>query len=272
MRNLLITLTIWMICFTAITAGVVLTYNWYKDRGPVIRIAAQDAAGLAPGESKIMYRGVQVGLVTQIRLDPNYSGVIIYARMSKQVEKMLGKDSKFWIVRPEFGLDRISNLSAIATGDYIAVDPVVGEFTRDFKTLKQPPIEHPKLATGLRLELRTSALGGISEESQILYRGFQIGNVWGIDLTEDKKEVKITCYVYEEYADVIRKNSYFANISGFHANLHIFGTSKIGLDSLHTLLNGGITVITPSLSGPVAKNGDVYRILTAEQYQDMQGG
>jgi len=265
MRNLLLTLLIWSIAFAAITAGTAMTYTWYRERGPEIKIIFQNAKGLIPDKSKIVYRGVQVGEVTSIWLDHKYDGVTVVARMTKQAGALLGSDSKFWIVQPQFGLDKVSNLSAIATGDYIEMDPVKGKLTKEFMGLKQPPADHPRLASGLRLILKARNLSGINDDSPILYHGFQVGNVWDIQLAKDKRDLDITIYVYEEYSDLVRKGSYFSNISGFHANIHIFGTSQIGMDSLSTMIRGGINLNTPNLAGSLAKDGDVYRVLSAEQ-------
>lgn len=265
MRNLLLTLLIWIIAFASITAGAAMTYSWYRERGPQIKIVFQNASGLVPNKSKIIYRGVQVGNITAISLDQKYEGVTVVARMTRQAGELLGHESKFWIVQPEFGLDKISNLSAIATGDYIEMEPVKGKFSTEFVGLKQPPSDHPRLASGLRLIVRASNLGGINDDSPILYRGFQIGNVWDIELSKDKKNLDIIIYIYEEYGDLVRKSSYFTNVSGFHADIHIFGTSRIGMDSLSTLIRGGINLTTPSLNGPLAKEDDVYRLISAEQ-------
>lgn len=270
MRHLLLTLTIWAVCFTVITAGAAMTYVWYKDRGPEIKILFQNARGLIPNRSKIMYRGVQVGTITATRLDRKFDGVKVIARMTKQVVALMGPGTKFWIVQPEFGLDRVSNLSAIATGDYIEMDPAKGNFVSEYVGLKQPPADHPHLGDGLKLILKAANISGINNDSPILYRGFQIGNVWDIDLSKDKKDVNITIYIYDEYSDVIRKNSYFGNISGLHADIQIFGTSQISMESLSTLVRGGINVYTPNLSGALAKEGDVFKMLSAEQLQALQ--
>lgn len=271
MRSLIITLIIWSVCFAAITISAALTYAWYRDRGPEIKITFKNTAGLIPNQSKIMYRGAQIGRINNIHLDLKSDNVVVHARVSKQSSKMLGKDSKFWIVQPEFSIEKISNLHAIATGDYIAVEPVKGVPTKQFVGWEDPPLE-PRLAAGLRLHLKATTLGGINNDSPILYRGLHIGEVWEISLTKDKRYALITIYIYKEFADLIRKNSYFGNVSGFHANLRVFGTSRVGIDSLRTLFKGGITVTSPNLNGQLAKDDDTFRLLSAEEVLDVQEG
>jgi paraquat-inducible protein B len=84
-------------------------------------------------------------------------------------------------------------------------------------------------------------------------------------LTANKRAIKITVFIYPQYASVVRRSSYFANVSGVHANIHLFGGSHVDLDSLRTVMRGGIAVHTANLSAEAAKNGDVFGVLTAAQ-------
>lgn len=269
MRNLILTLIIWIICFTAITIGVSLTYKWYKHLGKDIYLNFTDVSGLVPNQSKIMYRGVEIGNVIDIDLNPHTGYPRVKARVTQQATKIIGKDSKFWVVRPEFGLGSISNLSTISTGDYIAVHPVPGAFTQEFNGLDEPPVEN-KFSSGLRLILKATSAPGIDIGSGVLYQDMQIGEVGEMGLSADRKYVLITIYIDKKYVDVIRKNSYFGNISGFHANIHIFGGSKITLNSLRTLVKGGIKVTTPNLNGSPVKNGDVFKMLSREELMELE--
>ena len=269
MKNLILTLIIWIVAFTAITISASLTYTWYKNRGPEIKISFKNVAGIVPNQSKIMYRGAQIGRVDSTSLNENSDNVFVHARLTRQAAKLIGKDSKFWIVQPEFSLEKISNLHAIATGDYIEVQPVKGLPAIYFIGLEKPPLDQ-KLALGLKLQLKIRNLAGISTDSPILYRGFQIGEVWDIGLSEDKRDALITAYVYNHYAHLIRKTSSFSNVSGFHADIHLFGSSKFGMDSLRTLFKGGVNVSTPNLNAEQAKNDDEFRVTSAEDFLSGQ--
>lgn len=270
MRNLILTLIIWIICFTAITIGVSLTYKWYRNLGIDIQISFNDVSGLVPNQSKIMYRGAEIGTVEAIDLNIQTGYPIVKARVRKQSKSLLANDSLFWIVRPEFALGSINNLSTIATGDYIALHPGSGKFVNEFVGLEDAPVED-KFNYGLKLLLRANSTAGIEIGSGVLYKDFQIGQVGEMGLSEDKKYVLITIYIDKQYTSVIRRNSYFGNISGFYADIHIFGGSKIALDSLRTLINGGIKVVTPNLNGPAVKNGCIFNMLSREQIAELEG-
>lgn len=269
MRRITLTLIIWTFCFASITAGAVLTYRWFHNRGPLITIKIDDASGLMPGQSKILFRGAQLGVIKTIKLDEESDNLVITARMDRQAEDFLGPDTKFWLVRPELDIDEISNLSAIATGNYIGILPSKGKFTSEFQAMQTEPVDQ-NAASGLRIVLTSCNLSGISDDSAILYRGLEIGKVGKIDLSADRKLALVTVYIYPEYSDVVRTSSYFANVSGFHANISIFGSSGLSMDSLHTLVAGGITVKTPDLSAPRVKDGARFKILTKEQVARLE--
>ncbi len=269
MRNLILTLMIWIICFTAITFGISLTYSWYKNSGKDIYINFKDVAGLIPNQSKIMYLGVVIGKVVDMKLDDDTMLPIVKARISRRSANIIGKNSEFWIVRPELSLGSVRNLGAIATGDYIAVNPIKGDFSKTFIGLDADPVDE-QFEDGLRIILKSETAAGIEVGSAVLYRDVQIGEVGNMDLSKDRRNVLIKIYIDDAYNNVIRKNSYFVNISGFHASIHLFGGSEISLNSIRTLIKGGITVITPDMKSNSAREGDMFKLLTQEQYQALK--
>lgn len=260
---------VWVICFTAITFGISLTYSWYKNRGKDIYISFKEVAGLVPNQSKIMYLGVEIGKILELRLDNNTMLPIVKARISRASAKMIGKESEFWIVRPELSLGSIRNLGAVATGDYVSVNPVKGDFSKTFVGLDADPVDE-QFEDGLRITLRSPSAAGIEVGSAVLYRDVQIGEVGHMDLSKDRRHVLIKIYIDDEYNNVIRKNSCFGNISGFHASINLFTGSEISLNSIRTLIKGGITVVTPNMKSAQAKNGDTFTMLTATQLQELQ--
>lgn len=270
MKRLLLTIIIWIICFIAIVAGVVLTYNWLRNLGPEITISFDDASGMVPHQTPISYRGVYMGWVRSVQLDPKTGRALVTARMTREAAQLMGAGTKFWIVRPEFSLGHSSNLGTIASGDYIGMDPVKGKAVTQFTGLDADPVD-PILAEGLQIYLRAVDAGGVSIGSPILYKGLQVGEVGAMGVTDDLHRVLITVYIYKQYTQLVRSSTFFGNVSGFHASIHIFGASQIGMDSLKTLLSGGIVMVTPNLGAPAAGNKDAYDLIPPEAMQAMMG-
>lgn len=268
MRNIILTLIIWIMAFIAITAGAVLTYDWYKNHGREIVITFYDASGLVPDQSKIIYRGVPIGTVTKIIVSTESGNPVVRARISLESAKLLGPDSKFWIVRPELSFGGVRNLGAISTGNYIAVDPEPGEPATKFEGLEQE-ITDPVHEKGLHIKLRAGAANGINVGTAITYNGLQIGEVIDMGLSSDQRTIVLSSTIYDKYRTVVRRGSYFGNVSGFHAELHFFGGSEIDMESMRTLINGGISLFTPDLKAAAAKSGDVFKMLTADQLRAL---
>jgi paraquat-inducible protein B len=268
MRNLILTLIIWIICFTAITASVSLTYSWYKNRGTDIHIHFKDVDGLIPNHSKIMYLGVQIGKITNIVLDIETGYPKVIARVSKQMMQTLGEDSNFWMVQPKLGLDSIRNLETIASGNYITVEPVPGNFKNEFIALENNPIDI-KFRLGLCLTLKADSAAGIEAGSEILYHDVAIGQVGSIKLADDKESVLIVAHIEKEYKSVITKDSFFGNISGFHASINLLSGSEISMHSFKSLVKGAIKVITPDLKAPKVKNHHVFNLLKAAEFKAL---
>jgi paraquat-inducible protein B len=245
-----------------------MSYKIYKHRGKDITITFKNVEGLVPNQSKIMFRGAEIGSVNDIELDLTTGYPVVHARIPQYVLSMFGEKSSFWIVRPELGIGSINNLSALSTGDYIAVNPVPGKFCNKFTGLEDIPVED-KYVAALTITLKGKTAGGIETGSPVLYRDLQIGDVGEITLSNDKRYVLIKLYIQSPYETVIRKNSLFGNVSGFHADISIFSGSHIGFDSLRTMVKGGIKVITPNMRCPAAKNHDTFELLSNEQLEEL---
>ncbi len=264
MRNLLLTLLIWTICFAAIVLGASMSYKWYRQLGTDVYIHFDNVSGLVPNQSKIMYQGVQVGTINNIEINLETRKPYLIARINKKFMHLLGEESKFWIVSPEFGLGKISNLSAISTGDYVNVFPIPGKPAIEFWGTNDEPVDN-ELDSGLKIILKGLTAEGIDEGSNVLYHDLIIGKVADMSLAADGRHVLITIFIDRKYARVIRKSTYFGNISGFHADIHLFGGSKITLNSIRTLVQGGIKVETPNFRCPLAKDGEVFKLLNRDE-------
>lgn len=148
---------IWIVPIVALLIGSFLLYRVATESGPHITISFSAASGIEAGKTKIKFKDVEVGEVTDVDLSEDLSGVIITAEMHPDSKKYLTDKSRFWIVKPQISGGTISGLGTLLSGDYIGMDPRDdGNMTRDFVGLERPPVIHSSEA-GSHFTLRANA-------------------------------------------------------------------------------------------------------------------
>ncbi|OEU55328.1 MAG: hypothetical protein BA862_03450 [Desulfobulbaceae bacterium S3730MH12] len=251
---------IWILPILALSICGWILYSSYQNRGVDITIYFQDATGLAPGKTRVMAKGIPVGLVKTLQPDLKNKRVEATVKMEPSIVQFLVKDTLFWVVRPKLSAGSVQGLDTILSGSYIGVQ--VGSSTvpsRKFSGLSSsPPISMD--TPGLHIGLRAEKLGSIQTGTNIYYRNIEIGNVENYRLEEDKN-ILIDLFIKPEYSHLIRTESRFCNVSG----LQISGklpNMKIQLESLASLIRGGILLYTPDKvkEKPEAQNGHVFKL------------
>ena len=131
---------VWIVPAIALAIGAWLAISNWLERGTTIIISFRTAEGLQAGKTKIKYKDIDIGQITEINLAPDLSGVIATAELVKGAESRVVEDTRFWVVRPRISGSTVSGLSTLLSGSYVAMD--VGKSTqraRVFIGLEQPP-------------------------------------------------------------------------------------------------------------------------------------
>ena len=134
---------VWLIPLGAALIGGWLAYKTISEQGPSVTIAFETAEGLEAGKTKILYKGLEAGVVDDIRPTDDLSSVVVHATMVKPLAPHLNDGVRFWVVKPEISVTGVSGLGTLVSGDYIAFQPGSGKPTRSFKGLDEPPVEQP---------------------------------------------------------------------------------------------------------------------------------
>ncbi len=256
---------IWILPLIALAICAWLLFSSYRDAGVLITIYFDEANGIAPGKTQVISKGIPIGLVQEIHPDLDNQRVRLVVKMDKESEKYLVKDTLFWVVRPELSAARIQGLETILTGSYIGIQ--TGSSTlaaKEFTGLATaPPV--PEGAPGLHISLHAEALGSIQVGTGIYYRNIEIGSVQGYRLQDDDS-VLISLYIADKYADIVREGSRFCNASGISISGKLTKL-KVQVESLATLLKGGILLQTPGQlkKSPAVQNGHVFTL-----YKDLE--
>ena len=253
---------VWIIPIVAALVGGWLAYKTISEKGPTITITFENGAGLEAGKTKIKYKSVEIGTVKSVDLNPDLSGVVVTAELSKPSEKHLTENTTFWVVRPRIGLGGISGLETLVSGDYIAIDPRPGtSSTTTFTGLEKPP-GVTRDEEGAKFQLRAENLGSSSSGAPIFYHGFQVGRILDTTLQEDGTGVVINIFIEAPHHLRVRDTSRFWQISGFEISVGAEGLD-VKMASLASLLSGGIAFDTPVTAGGAnepSQPGTVFKV------------
>ncbi len=233
---------VWVTPIIALLIGGWLIYKEMVDKGPTITVTFEDGSGLET-KTPLNYKGVGIGTVTRISLSSDLQSVQVRIQLDRSAADIAREDSQFWIVRPEIGLEGITGLDTILSGQYITVQPGKGAPATHFQGLSNAP-PAGQAEPGINLLLQADRLGSVSEGSPVYYREVQVGTVDRFRLAGDAASVLIHVHIKQPYDALIRENTRFWNASGIGFDLSLFG-AKISTESLAALLAGGIAFATP---------------------------
>jgi paraquat-inducible protein B len=249
---------IWIVPLIAAIVGAYLFYKSEIDVGPTITITFEDGTNVASG-SKLVYRGVQVGVVAAVALDASLGHVNVRARLDRPASGLAREGSQFWIVEPRVSVDEITGLSTLLSGSYIQVAPGSGAEATHFVGLPGPPV----VSSGeqvLSLVLEADDVSLLQVGDAIAYRGVQVGEITKISLPQEGPSIRIEVAIEAAHAPLVRTNSIFWLASGIHADLSLLHPS-VDIGSLDSLIRGGISFATPEPEGDPARAGAVFPLL-----------
>ena len=239
---------VWIVPAVALAIGAWLAVSHWLERGTVILISFRTAEGLQAGKTKIKYKDIDIGQITEINLAPDLSGVVATAELVKGAESRVVADTRFWVVRPRISGSTVSGLQTLLSGSYVAMD--VGKSTdraRVFTGLEQPPAFTTD-SPGRQVTLRAEDIGSLDFGSPVYYRRLQVGQVAAYELEKDGKAVKITVFINAPYDRFVSGNSRFWHASGIDMALDAEGV-RIKTESLVSIAIGGIAFGTPLEEG-----------------------
>jgi paraquat-inducible protein B len=234
-----------------------------RSEGPKITIVFRSAEGLEAGKTKINYRGVDIGVLSTIRLSEDRQSVIAIAQMAPKTEDFLVEDTRFWVVRPRISGANVSGLGTLISGAYIGIE--IGnskEEKTDFVALETPPVVNIDVP-GRFFVLTTSDLGSLDTGTPIFFRRLQVGQVASYALNKDGQFFTVKIFVKAPYDQYVTVNTRFWQASGVDVSLSASGLS-VQTQSLLSILIGGIAFEAPATGAvlPVAEANTVFTLFS----------
>ena len=250
---------VWFIPIVAVIIAAGLVYKAVTEKGPTITITFETAEGLEAGKTKIKYKDVIIGEVTDIDLGSDLKNIKVTAELDKEAKKYLTEKSNFWVVRARFSAGMASGLGTLLSGSYIVMDPSSeGAATLDFKGLERPPVVTSK-AQGRHFQLKAPHLGSVTYGSPIYFKGIDVGQVVGYEFSEQNKNLDIKIFINAPYDSFIFTTTRFWFASGLDMTLNAEGI-RLDTESLVSIMVGGLAFANPDekLHGSLAEDGYVF--------------
>lgn len=250
---------VWVVPLVAVIVAGYVIYDRVREIGPKITIKFSEVNGVKTGQTQIKYRGVPVGEVTQVDLSENQQHALVTVRLRRSGASIAREGSVFWIVRPEVGAGTITGLGTVITGPEIGVLPGTGKAQSDFVGLESSPAVAER--KGLKIVLLSSHLKSLKANSPVYYRGIEVGAVQDARLNANATAAEIHVVIRQRYANLVRDGSKFWNVSGVDASIGLFSGVQVNVESLRSLVAGGIALATPNdPSARPVKDGTVFRL------------
>ena len=250
---------VWAVPLAAVLVAVYLVYDQVREFGPTITIRFKDGSGLKAGRTPLQYNGVRIGEVQSVELTDDLREVVVGARLQRSAAAVAREGSVFWVVRLGTELQDISNLGTVITGAYIQAVPGTGEPRADFVGMEgSQAVQEPG---ALEIVLRASRLGSLKPGSPVHFRGIEVGAVRLCRLSADASAADIHVLIKPRFVKLVHGGSKFWNTSGADVKFGLFSGLEINMESVKTLVAGGVAFATPGTpqDKPVA-NGAVFRL------------
>jgi paraquat-inducible protein B len=230
---------VWILPAVVVLAGGFVVIREKLAQGTAIEIRFENADGLESNKTKVRYKDVEIGEVTDIRVGDDRKEVIVTADIHRNAGSYLVDDTRFWVVRPRVSGAGVSGLATLVSGAYISVDIGRSTSKRDhFVGLEIPPIVTSDLP-GREFILHADDLGSLDIGSSVFYRHITAGQVVGYALDPGGTGVTIKVFINAPFDAYVTGATRFWQASGIDMSVNADGV-KLHTESLASILEGGV--------------------------------
>jgi paraquat-inducible protein B len=230
---------VWILPALVVLVGGFVVIREKLNQGTSIEIRFANAEGLEANKTRVRYKDVEIGEVTDIRVSEDRKGVIVTADIHRNARSYLVDDTRFWVVRPRVSGAGVSGLATLVSGAYISVDVGHSGVKRvRFVGLEIPPIVTVDLP-GREFVLHADDLGSLDIGSSVFYRHITAGQVVGYALDPGGTSVTIQVFINAPFDGYVTSATRFWQASGIDMSVNADGV-KLHTESLASILEGGV--------------------------------
>lgn len=181
---------IWGIPLAAIAIVVWLVLRAVTSHGIRVTIVFDEASGLKPSDTKVLYRGLTIGEVRVLTLAEDGAHVIAQVDVDRNAEKFLRAGTRFYLEEPS--LSDPSSLKAIISASSILLVPGAGPPARHFVGALGKPRDSFKVRLPYLVVFSQGDAGDLKPGAPVKVRGFTVGEVSDVRLAVDATGAVVT--------------------------------------------------------------------------------
>lgn len=248
---------------TAILFTSKYLFDSYEKQNRTIEILFDDASGISNQRTNLIYKGVAIGTVKDVSLSKDHQKAIVKILVSESARELLVEHSKFVLIKPKVSWQGIAGLDTLVSGSYIELIP--NKNGKDLARIFQgnTNVETDTPTSYVTFKLITEHSESVSTGDALYHRGMRVGQVLRMSLNREGNRILIDVGVEPKYSFLVRQNTVFWKKQGIQADLSLFGSS-VRVNSLETIMHGGIEFATPSKAGPKANLSQTFALETNE--------
>jgi paraquat-inducible protein B len=182
---------IWAVPIAAVGIVLWLLLRSLSSRGIDVTVTYNDAAGMQPGDTRVMYHGLEVGRVTSVALASDDWHVLVHLDIDRELAPKINTGTRFVLEGAHPSFSDLSSLRALIAGPTIVMVPGPGSAATQFIGTEGGPRE--TLAVSLPYQVSfDGAVGQLKPHAPVTLRGFTVGEVTSIGLSVDPDTGRIS--------------------------------------------------------------------------------
>lgn len=195
--------------------------------------------------SKILFRKIPIGEVTNFSLASDSTSVKIQVAIKNEYAHLINSDSRFWNVsgmRTSVGFNgvdvQLESLNALLMGAIAVDSPAGGEEIAPNETYKLYP-DIKTAGRGIRINMHLPDDSKVSANAPIMYKGIEIGQITSVNLSEDKSSVEAQAAVQPAFLDALNTGTQFV--------LEEPKLSLTEMENVANLIRGNFVTLVPGV-------------------------
>ena len=257
LRDILTGSYMWLVALACFAVAVGVAWWSMPQQGIKIGIHFPAGHGLESGDA-VRFRGIDVGMVDEVRLNQDLSGVDVSVSLLPFAEQLAREGTRFWVVRPELSFGGgVSGLETAVGHKYIGLIPgdAEGPWQSKFEGLANAPADAME-NNGIEIVLRGEKRYGVTPGAPLNYRGVEVGRILSVGLSQEGRFVDVRARVFDKFTKLVTSKTKFWAISGLDVSGSLTQGVNVELESLETLARGGVAMLTTENGGIPIKPGD----------------